>query len=456
MNASIESMEEPNVKPRPIERLLTPFNAFAHNSAAGGAILVLCTIIALVWANSPWSETYEALWATPFTIGIGKANLSKPLILWINDGLMAIFFFAVGLEIKREALVGELASIKKASLPIAGALGGMIVPALIYTYLNLGTDSLHGWGIPMATDIAFALGILALVGRGIPLALKVFLAALAIVDDIGAVLVIALFYSESLAANYLFIGLGFLLLLVALNYLGVRNGVPYLILSTALWFCVLKSGVHATIAGVLAAMTIPARIHIDALRFRVRAKPHFALFEEDSALRESFLTSAEQQRAIYKIERLCELAGSPLLRIEAGLHTWVAFVIMPIFALANAGVALHGDVQSAVTHHVSLGVIAGLFFGKQIGVFGTSWLAVKLGLASMPKGVSWLHVYGAACLAGIGFTMSLFITGLAFNDEAHIIPAKLGILCASLLSAIVGFIVLRIAIKRYAAATAAA
>lgn len=402
-------------------------------------LLLVCAIIALVWANTPWSDSYFSLLETTVTAAIGGFEISKSLLLWINDGLMALFFFVVGLEIKREVMIGELADRKKAALAVAGALGGMAVPALVYVIVNLGTDTLDGWGIPMATDIAFALGILALMGDRAPLSLKVFLAALAIVDDLGAVLVIALFYTAEISAGYLLAGGVFLAALVFANRLGIHKTFVYVLLGIGLWACVLKSGIHATVAGVLLAMCIPARRKIDAPSFLERAKKLLYEFEED--LKPGITEPTTDQRgALHAMEVASTNAESPLIRMEHAMHSWSAFFIVPVFAFANAGVAFGGDIN--VFSGVSLGIILGLFVGKQIGVFGMAWLAVKMGWANMPSGVSWMQIWGVSLLCGIGFTMSLFIAGLAFTDAATIDNAKVGILLASLISGAVAWVVL--------------
>lgn len=437
---------ETKIQPSPStfsDRLLRPFQEFASVSASSGVLLLLCTVAALIWANSPWSETYTGLWQTKLTVGFGGFALSKPLILWINDGLMAIFFFVVGLEIKREVLVGELSSVRQASLPLAAALGGMIVPALIYTTLNAGGQGAPGWGIPMATDIAFALGVLALLGDRVPLSLKVFLTALAIVDDIGAVLVIAVFYTSAIWWASLAAGLLFLLLLIGANLAGFRHPLVYILLGIALWVAFLKSGVHATVAGVLMAMTIPSRSRIDAGEFLEYGRGALDDFDRAAESDEEVLTNQDQQAAIHLLENACELVATPLQRMEHGLHPWVTFLIMPLFALANAGVALDVNLASALLSPVSLGVIAGLVLGKQVGITLFSWLAVRAGFASLPEQISWKQIYGVAWLGGIGFTMSLFIASLAFGDGALLSEAKLGILTASLVAGLMGWFLLR-------------
>jgi NhaA family Na+:H+ antiporter len=431
----------PTSSPALIQRVLRPFHQFAHTESAGGIVLLGCTAIALIWANSPWAQSYFHLWELPLAIGVGDTELRLSLHAWINDGLMAVFFLLVGLEIKREVLVGELASLKRAAFPIAAAAGGMLVPALLYMAFNVGTPELHGWGIPMATDIAFALGILAMLGSRAPLALKVFLAALAIADDIGAVLVIALFYSGTLSTIALAAAGAVLVLLIASNAMGVRHSAVYSILGVLLWLAVHESGIHATVAGVLLAMTIPARTRIDPNEFLERGRGILQEFAENGVTdAENVLTSPAQQEAIHALESVAEDAQAPLLKMEDKLHGTVAFVIMPLFALANAGVALAGA-AAAFGSPVTLGVIAGLVFGKPIGITLFAWSAWRLGIASMP-GVTWRQVHGAGWLAGIGFTMSLFIAGLAFQRAAVLDAAKIGILAGSLIAGTVGWVLL--------------
>ncbi|HUF00297.1 MAG TPA: Na+/H+ antiporter NhaA [Anaerolineales bacterium] len=429
------------VEPTPAEKLLSPLQAFLQREASSGILLLTATIIALLWANSLWSESYYSFWENKLTFGYGEYELSKPLLLWINDGLMAIFFFVVGLEIKREVLIGELASFRKAALPLAAAIGGMVFPALIYTAFNYNGAGSSGWGIPMATDIAFALGVLALLGKGVPISLKVFLTAAAVVDDLGAVLIIALFYTTDIAWISLGIAAVFLVLLIICNMLGVRNPIVYSVLGIGLWLAFLQSGVHATVAGVLLAMTIPAQARINDEEFVKHSRSVLNEFEKTDE-GDEYLSST-QRSAVRTLEELAEHAQTPLQRLEHDLHPWVAFAIMPIFALANAGVALGGDFLSSVTSPISLGVIFGLIIGKQIGITLFSWLVVKSKLADLPERVNWRHIYGVSWLAGIGFTMSLFISALAFGVSPALETAKSGILLASLIAGIVGFLLLR-------------
>lgn len=379
----------------PIEKILHPFQEFAKLEASARILLLLCTVVALLWANSPWGSAYTSLWQTKLTIGVGGFVLTKPLLLWINDGLMAVFFFVVGMEIKREVVVGELASFRKAALPIAAALGGMVVPAALYMALNAGKPGAPGWGIPMATDIAFALGILALLGKRAPLALKVFLTAFAIVDDLGAVLVIAIFYTAQLSWLSLAIGAGFLVALIVVNRAGVRHPLVYAVLGIGLWLAFLKSGVHATVAGVLVAMTIPLRPRIDSQAFLARSRTILNIIKANMSGAEHSGNEHEKQAAFQTLESVCKQAGSPLQRVEYTLHPWVSFAIMPIFALANAGVTLGSGISSAFRHPVTLGVILGLVLGKQLGVTLFAWLAVRICLADLPKDITWRQIYGA-------------------------------------------------------------
>jgi len=432
-------------KKEPIEKLLRPINEFLHQEASGGILLMICTVIALIWANTAWSHSYHDLWQTHLVVSLGNLlTLDYSIHHWINDGLMVIFFFTVGLEIKREFLVGELSSAQKASLPIAGALGGMIAPALLYTVFNSGTEGANGWGIPMATDIAFVVGIMALLGPRVPITLKIFVLALAIADDIGAVMVIAVFYTAEISASALIIAAIFLALLVLLNRLGTKSLIPYAVLGLILWLAFLQSGIHATIAGVLLAFTIPASSRYDTNKFSEKVRQLISHFDSTGDEWKNVLNNSERQHDVLAIEESCEKVLTPLQRFEHGLHPWVSFFIIPVFALANAGVTLADmDILNALLSPVSLGIIIGLFIGKQIGIFAFSFLAVKLKLSSLPERVNWKNLYGAGILAGIGFTMSLFIAGLAFNDPALLDLSKIGVLSGSLISGIIGFVFLK-------------
>lgn len=426
-----------------VVRAVRPFQRFAETQSAGGIVLLVSAVVALAWANSPWGEAYFHLWEIP--IGFRAAGHAFELSLhhWVNDGLMAVFFFVVGLEIKREMLVGELSSPRQAALPVAAALGGMLVPALIYAMLNARGAGSPGWGIPMATDIAFALGVLALLGPHVPVALKVFLTALAIADDIGAVLVIALFYTSAISWTSLSVGAFVLLVLIALNALGVRRPSIYLGLGVLLWVAFVVSGVHATVAGVALAMTIPSRTRVREEEFLSRTREAIDEFENACQPGETVLTNRAQQEAIAALEHAAEAVQSPLLILEHRLHGFVAFFIMPLFALANAGVDLGADLFASLSLSVTAGVGLGLVLGKPIGITMFAWVAVRLGLATLPAQVSWRELHGVSWLGGIGFTMSLFIAALAFASPALLDSAKVGILGASLIAGGVGAALLR-------------
>lgn len=425
-----------------------PIRRFAELESAGGIVLILCTIVALVWANSPWAEGYEHLWHHQFGFSYDSFTLEKHLSHWINDGLMVIFFFVVGLEIKREVLVGELSSLRKSILPMMAAVGGMVVPAGLFALINLGGgDDMHGWGIPMATDIAFAIGILTLLGNRVPLSLKVFLTALAIIDDLGAVLVIAIFYTSDIGWSYLGYAGIVLVFLMAANRRGVRAPAIYGFFGVLLWYFMLKSGVHATIAGVLLAMFVPARAEVTSKDFVSKGRGILGDMEEHGLSEEVRHTDENTMHAIHSMRELAERSQTPLQRMEHALHSWTTFAIIPIFALANAGVSLDFE-ASAITHGVTMGIFFGLVVGKLVGVFGFSYFAVKVGLATLPEGVRWGHIIGLGFLAGIGFTMSLFITNLAYTDEAHLQMSKLGILAASAVSGLCGFFFLRAQLNR--------
>jgi NhaA family Na+:H+ antiporter len=426
----------------PLERLVRPFQEFASLEASGGIWLIGCTVVALVWANSPWAAGYAHLWHVDLTFALAKWRLSHSLHFWINDGLMALFFLLVGLEIKRETLIGELASFRKAALPIAAALGGMVVPAGLYLLVNHGGPGTSGWGIPMATDIAFALGVLALLGDRVPTSLKVFLAALAIADDIGAVLVIAFFYTEQISWIALAMaGLIFVALIVA-NRAGATHPLIYAVLGFGLWLAFLQSGIHATVAGVLLALTIPARQRIDSRAFLARSEKILDEFRRANEERESIESGASRSAALNLLATDCARAESPMLRFEHALAPWNKHIIMPVFALANAGVILGPGATRALVDPISLGVICGLVLGKPIGIFLFSWLATRCRIAAMLDGISWGQIIGVGMLGGIGFTMSLFIANLAFGDTPALETAKMGILAASVVSGAAGTLVL--------------
>ncbi|HEU4327591.1 MAG TPA: Na+/H+ antiporter NhaA [Roseiflexaceae bacterium] len=430
----------------PLVHVLRPMQRFIHNETASGIVLMAATVAALVLANSPLAQPYDALLHTKIGITVGPFALSETLAHWINDGLMALFFFLVGMELKREALAGELANPRQALLPILAAIGGAALPAVIYTLINWGGPGAPGWGVPMATDIAFALGVLALLGSRVPWALKVFLTAVAVIDDLLAVLVIALFYSDGLNLGALGIGLGVLVLLAVVNMLGIRLLLVYVTLGLVVWLAFLQSGVHATLAGVLVALTIPARSRIDHESFLSRAYGLLEQFRHSDATESPLLTDERQEQAVLELEDACESVQAPLQKLEHQLQPWVAFGVMPVFALANAGVALSAEGLAGEGLPVVLGIAAGLVLGKPVGLFAATWLAVRLGVAQLPQGVTWQHIAGAGCLAGLGFTMSLFIATLGFEGAPELLAAaKLGILVASLVAGLLGYAALRLA-----------
>ena len=411
---------------------------------------MLCAIVAIYVANSQWSEVYHHVLATPFTIGIPEFQLSKTLHHWINDGLMAIFFFVIGLELKREILVGELANIKLAMLPIIAAIGGMLVPVLIYISINPEGHAINGWGIPMATDIAFALGALALLGKRIPKNLLTFLIALAIVDDLGAVLVIALFYTEAINTFALTIAVAVMFVLVALNLGGIRRASPYIVLGVVLWIAMLQSGVHATIAGIILAFTIPMRPKYNANRFLSQINEMVIQIKRAYKQEENIVRNDELRSRVRALGDGVLLVQAPAQIMERKMHIPTAYFIIPVFSLANAGVPIDwASFGSVITHPVSIGITAGLVLGKLIGIAGFSWLAVKLGATSLPNGLNFKHIIGAALMGGIGFTMSIFIAELGFAHSAEdLLMAKTGILLASALAGVSGFIWLFLTAKK--------
>jgi NhaA family Na+:H+ antiporter len=410
------------------------FRQFTRLQASGGILLMAATVLALLWANSAWGSSYFELWETYLKIELGNLALKESLLHWVNDGLMVIFFFLVGLEIKREILVGELASLRKATLPLVAAVGGMVLPAAIYVAINLGGEGVSGWGIPVATDIAFLLGLLAVLGSRIPVSLKVFFTALAIADDLGAVLVIAIFYSGEISWLALGVGAAFLAVLFVLNRAQVRQPLPYALLGIGLWLAFLQSGVHPTIAGVLLALTIPARTQVKAAAYMAQCTAALGGLEPDPDVDES----RQQQAAAHTLEVIAERIQTPLQRLERALNPWVAYLVVPIFALANAGVDLSGDLGRALASPISLGILGGLLVGKPLGITLFSWIAVRLGIADLPQSVTWPQLFAASWLAGIGFTMSLFIASSAFAG-ALLDTAKTSILVASLLAGGIGF-----------------
>lgn len=429
-----------------VKRILTPFETFASLEASSGILLIIVTIIAMAWANSPWAEVYEHLIELPLSIGIGSMMLTKSLHHWVNDGLMVIFFFVVGLEIKRELAIGELSSPRKAALPMFAALGGMVCPALIYFFFNTSGVGLPGWGIPMATDIAFAVGVLTLLSRKVPLALKIFLLALAIVDDLGAVIVIALFYTENIVASSLGLAAIGVFLTVFIKYAGVRKLWVYWVLGVFVWFNVLKSGVHATVAGVILGLITPVAplYRIRDLGEQFTATIKSVINSVAGQPEESLRLSHETAHHLDRLHNLTMESRSPLDRLIHDLHPWVSFGIMPIFAFVNAGVHISPDFEIAdfAQNPIALGVILGLFLGKPIGVVGFSYLAYRFKFAQLPEGVTWRHMASVGFLAGIGFTMALFIGHLALKVPEVEMYSKLGILIGSFFSAVMGMILL--------------
>jgi NhaA family Na+:H+ antiporter len=431
------------VRPLPV-RLRDGFADFLHTEVAGALALIVATVVALVLANSPLYAAYDNFWHIQAGIDIGSWRFSESLVHWVNDLLMAFFFFVVGLEIKREVLVGELSEKRKAVLPILAAAGGMAVPALIFLALNAGGVGSHGWGVPMATDIAFAIGVMALLGDRVPPGLKVFLVALAIADDIGAIVVIALFYSSGISLAWLGAAAVLLAVLVLFNRRGIDSTGPYLAVGGLLWFAVLMSGIHSTIAGVLIAFTIPVVAKVDPLKFVADTRGRLARIEAADVPGSHVLENDRQQLCAREIRREARHTAAPLQRLEFALHPYTTFVVLPLFALSNAGVRfVGGDFAAAISTPIALGVLLGLVIGKPVGITLMSFLAVKLRVADLPAGVGWPQLVGAGILGGIGFTMSLFVASLAFRGTEQIAEAKMAILLASLVAGVAGFLVLR-------------
>lgn len=432
-------------KKTPIDKLVKPIQKFIQMEKSGGIVLGISVIIALVLANSGWADGYHHF--LEHKLGFkwdGETYFEYNLHHWINDGLMSVFFFVVGLELKREIIAGQLSNIRNAMLPIAAALGGMLVPALIYLAFNFSGDVHSGWGIPMATDIAFALGVLYLLGKRIPLSLKIFLTALAIVDDLGAVLVIALFYTSDISLMHLSIGSAILLAMYAGNRLGIRSILFYAILGIGgVWTEFLLSGVHATIAAVLAAFTIPADVKIKEQLFTGKIQKYLEAFKNIDPSDDKPTLTNEQLHVVEQIQKATTAATPPLQQLEHVMHPLVTFIIIPIFALANAGVSLKIDLQSLFSTNVFWGVSLGLLVGKFVGVVGFTLLLVKLKISRFPEGMNRINLLGVGLLASIGFTMSLFITSLAFTNEIYITQAKIGIFAASIIGGIAGYILLK-------------
>jgi NhaA family Na+:H+ antiporter len=429
--------------PPPDAGIIDAFERFFRRFVSGSYPLFAAVAVALIWANAA-PHSYHAVWHAELSVTVGPFAIVKSLAHWIDEALMTLFFFTVGLEIKRELLVGALSSPKQAVLPVAAALGGMLIPATIYALINSGTDSARGWGIPMATDIAFSLAILGLLGRRVPLQLKIFLSALAIADDLGAVLVIALFYTPVISWIHLGAAAGFVLLLGTANRLWLRWTLVYVLLGLGLWFAVLGSGVHATVAGVMVAMFIPARGKYDTDTFLREVRRRLEDFTcEPGSCGHSILLNRSHLEAVQSIELACEAVETPLQRLEHGLQVWIAYLVLPLFALANSGLVLKGlDMAAAARHPITLGILLGLILGKPIGISLFTFLAVKVLKVALPQALAWRHILGVSCLAGIGFTMSLFIAGLSFDRPDFGDYARLGIIEASVLCGAVGFAVL--------------
>lgn len=424
-----------------------PLNKFIKLETSSSIILFIATVSALVIANSPLSKSYLDFWNNYITISLPGFELSKPVLKWINDGLMAVFFFLIGLEIKREIVSGELSDFKKASLPILAAFGGMLFPALIFTVLNHGEPGSQGWGISIATDIAFSLGILQLLGKRVPLSLKIFLMAFAIIDDLGAVLVIALFYSSNLVWIYIGIGIIIVIALMILSAKGYYSKYFFFLMGAIVWVLFLKSGIHATIAGVLLALTIPLKRKINTKSFYNDAKGALDMFLADCSkvTDETKILTKNQLAAIDELEDISEKTAPPLQYLEHSLHGWVSYVIMPLFAFANAGVvfSVSGDFNFSLSSNIAIALVV----GKALGIFSVSFLAIKLKISELPKNVTYKMLAGISILGGLGFTMSLFINNLAFTDQRMIDSAKMGVLIGSLIAGTLGYIVLKVALK---------
>lgn len=412
---------------QPLARYLAqPIARFLAVEAAGGLLLLLATAAALTWANSPWSASYHQLWSTVVALDAGPIHLSEDLGHWVNDGLMAVFFFVVGLEIKRELVDGQLAGLRQAALPIVAAVGGMVVPAAAFVALNIGGSGSEGWGIPMATDIAFAVGVLLLLGDRVPASLKVLLLGLAIADDIGAILVIAIFYTDEVEGRWLLAAAAGLVAVALMRRARVWYFPAYVVVGALVWVCTLESGIHATIAGVALGLLAPARPLLPELEADQIA---------DRLSSDHDVTAAEVRELGFELRESVSVAE----RVEAALHPWTSYVVIPVFALANAGIPLSTEaLRSAASSRVTIGVVLGLVAGKLVGVSAFTWLAVRLGIARLPDDLRWRHVLGLAALAGIGFTVSIFVTGLAFSDLALQDEAKVGVLVASVAAAALG------------------
>jgi NhaA family Na+:H+ antiporter len=411
-----------------------------------GYLLFIFSFLALIIANSPLGESFLAFWDTPFNISFGSFKLDKPLIIWINDGLMALFFFAIGLEIKKEILVGELSAPRQVILPVFAAIGGMLLPAGLFYLLHRGQPGIEGWGIPMATDIAFSIGILLMLGKKVPLSFKVFLTAFAIIDDIGAILIIAFFYSHGIEAYYLYAAGGIYLLMWVLNYFDLRFSTYYFILSLIMWYCFLEGGVHPTVAGVLAALAIPVNIQLQMTNFTETIKKELVDFKDANANAVKQFLAKSQLAAIDKIQESIDEVHPPLQRLEYRITPVITFLVLPVFAFANAGVKVVGSLSSPGT--LALHLVIALVIGKVVGITLFSWLAIKLKLTTLPQSCTWIQLIGMAFLGGIGFTMSIFIGTLAFSDPGLLAQAKIGILLGSLIAGLIGYFILYFSFRK--------
>jgi NhaA family Na+:H+ antiporter len=438
MTTAVESAPPPGVRQI---RLVRPVQDFIRTETSGGIILLIGAVIALVWVNSPWSDAYHRLFEHHLAFNVGFYAVDQPLHFWINDAAMVIFFFVVGMEIKRELVKGELKGIDRAALPAIAAVGGMVLPAAIFFAINVGGDGEHGWGIPMATDIAFALGLLAVLGRRISVQLRVFILALAIVDDIGAILVIAFFYSGDIQADSLLIAFALFAIVFAMNQARITALAPYFLVGAFCWIAVYESGIHATIAGVVLGLMTPANPYYTRGLFQETMGNLFARF---SGAR----NRQEEEEIVRQMDLLTEDSVAPLDRLEHMLHPFTSYLIVPLFAAANAGVSLNpGDVSDSITSAVSIGVALGLLIGKPVGIFTATWLAVRLGISKLPRGTSWSELAGAGMLGGVGFTVALFVNELAFDSESLVEQGKIGILAGSLFAAVLGTVALLLVAK---------
>jgi len=448
-----KELSGPGVNDEPWEKafdlVLSPFEEFIYRQSSGSLLLALAALAALAFANSPLSDVYFGFLHTPIGMAVGSTGIEKTLHHWINDGLMTVFFFVVGLELRREFLIGELANKRNAVLPVLAAAGGMVIPALFFTMIVPSGPAGAGWGIPMATDIAFAIGVLSLLGDRIPRALLTFMIALAIVDDLGAVLVIAIFYTETIAVGALAAAVAFFLVLLAFRHAGFRRPLPYLLVATLLWFALMQSGIHATLAGIAAALTVPVRPKYDTELFSRYVHELMDTFDAAAKDNPNVMTNLELRSILQTMENGVQRVQAPLQRLEQQWHIPVAYFIMPAFAFANAGMIIELDsIPNALAGGLSLAIFAGLVGGKFLGIAGVTLVAVKLGVSRLPSGVNTQQIIGVSLLGGIGFTMSIFVSELAFlGEEALLAEAKLGVFAASLVAGCLGFLALRAATR---------